>query len=324
MTRIEVSTGGVSDAASRGRTDIADAVDPVKKTAAAAGKAEAGPLGAAFGKVAEHTQKAARQIGDALEHTNKTARDLGVNDSRGAARLRGNRVPNVPRGGSNGAGLASSFNGGAAGGRPTMMTGTPVMQQPFQQQMVPQQTVMQPAMATAGMQPGGVMLTPQQVAALQQVAASTTGADDSSRSSRGGGGVRGSGRLADLVRKVLGLPYAWGGGDLKGPTLGTQQDSNVKGFDCSSLARWLTYHDTGVQLPRTSEEQYAATSPRSGEPQPGDLVFPKGAGTPPGHVQIYIGNGEVVHAPQSNDVIKIAPLEQGARIHAAVPQRSAA
>ncbi|HEY5524404.1 MAG TPA: NlpC/P60 family protein, partial [Clostridium sp.] len=39
------------------------------------------------------------------------------------------------------------------------------------------------------------------------------------------------------------------------------------------------------------------------ELQPGDLIFPSDH-----HVQMYIGNGQVIHAPHTGDVVRIAPL----------------
>jgi len=297
MAPIEVKPGALSDATSRGRTTISDALDTMKK---GGGDPR---LAAAFGRVAKKTEDAGRKAGQDLEKTGKTGRDLERNDARSASRLRGQQRPPS----------LSSVRGGSAGPGP-MRGGSPsgMMAQLGSQAPMMASGVASPLMSTAG-QLGGAMVSPSQMSGLQSAGSAGAGALGGGRGSSYGG----SGRLSGLVRKVLGLPYAWGGGDLKGPTLGTGQDSNVKGFDCSSLARWLTAHDSGVQLPRTSEEQFSATRPRVGAPQPGDLVFPAGAGTPPGHVQVYLGDGKVVHAPQSGDVIKIAPLEQGARIHAA-------
>ncbi|WP_433662692.1 peptidoglycan DD-metalloendopeptidase family protein [Nocardia sp. CA-128927] len=105
-----------------------------------------------------------------------------------------------------------------------------------------------------------------------------------------------------------GHPYVWGGGGPDGPTAA---QGGAPGFDCSGLTSRAVAVATGgrIILPRTSQEQVA--DPR-GTPvpesaiQPGDLVFP--AGPAPGHVAVYVGEGTVVHAPQTGDVIKTAPM----------------
>jgi peptidoglycan DL-endopeptidase CwlO len=100
---------------------------------------------------------------------------------------------------------------------------------------------------------------------------------------------------ASIALKYLGIPYKWGGA------------SPATGFDCSGLVMYV-YAQLGVQLPHQSEAQYGygVAVPKS-QLQPGDLVFYDGLS----HVAIYIGNGEIVHAPQTGDVVKIAPLSQG-------------
>jgi cell wall-associated NlpC family hydrolase len=63
----------------------------------------------------------------------------------------------------------------------------------------------------------------------------------------------------------------------------------------------------GKSLPRVASAQYAATQ-RIGanQAQAGDLVFWGGASAH--HVGIYVGNGQVLHAPRTGDVVKVAPL----------------
>jgi peptidoglycan DL-endopeptidase CwlO len=99
-------------------------------------------------------------------------------------------------------------------------------------------------------------------------------------------------QAAAIALKYLGIPYQWGGA------------SPATGFDCSGLVMYV-YAQLGVSLPHQAAAQYGygVAVPRS-ELQPGDLVFYDGLS----HVAIYIGNGEVVHAPQTGDVVKIAPL----------------
>jgi cell wall-associated NlpC family hydrolase len=135
-----------------------------------------------------------------------------------------------------------------------------------------------------------------------------------SRSSTGVGG-----RLHDLARRVMGIPYAWGGGSMSGPSQGISDgggpadragDYRKIGFDCSGLSRYVTAQMYGVEIPRTSQQQYAAGVPVS-NPVPGDLVFPRGSfgSGGPGHVQIYLGNGQVLEAPSSGQTVKVSSLQ---------------
>ena len=91
--------------------------------------------------------------------------------------------------------------------------------------------------------------------------------------------------------KYLGIPYAWGG-------------ASPAGFDCSGLVMYV-YAQLGILLPHYAAAQYGFGSPVSRDQlQPGDLVFFDGLS----HVGIYIGGGQVVHAPQTGDVVKISSL----------------
>jgi peptidoglycan DL-endopeptidase CwlO len=90
----------------------------------------------------------------------------------------------------------------------------------------------------------------------------------------------------------LGKPYVWGAG---GP------DS----FDCSGLTSWA-YAQAGISLPHNAAAQQGLGTPVSqADLQPGDLVF---FGSPAYHVGMYIGNGMMVHAPTTGDVVKISSL----------------
>lgn len=91
----------------------------------------------------------------------------------------------------------------------------------------------------------------------------------------------------------LGKPYSWGAA---GPG----------SFDCSGLAMYA-YKAAGISLPHSSSAQSLIGTPVSESAlQPGDLVF---FYTPVSHVGIYIGNGNVVHAPTQGDVVKITPIK---------------
>lgn len=74
-------------------------------------------------------------------------------------------------------------------------------------------------------------------------------------------------------------------------------------FDCSGLMVWA-YAQAGVSLPRTSQEQATVGTrvPSLADAQPGDLVVYYGDRH---HVAMYIGNGLVLHAPKTGDVVKV-------------------
>ena len=134
-------------------------------------------------------------------------------------------------------------------------------------------------------------------------------------------GPGGDARLNAITKNVLGIPYAWGGGSMSGPTQGISDgggpadragDYRKVGFDCSGLSRYITGQMYGVEIPRTSEAQFASGAAVSAsQARPGDLVFPASAGRPPGHVQVYVGDGKVLEAPSSGQTVKISPLSGG-------------
>lgn len=98
--------------------------------------------------------------------------------------------------------------------------------------------------------------------------------------------------LANAKSKV-GNRYVWGGNDVD------------HGIDCSGFSQWF-YKQLGITLPRTSSEQSKCGKAISAkEMQPGDLIFYGDAGRV-SHVAIYIGNGQIVHASNSKDGIKIS------------------
>jgi cell wall-associated NlpC family hydrolase len=96
----------------------------------------------------------------------------------------------------------------------------------------------------------------------------------------------------------LGLPYVWGG---NGPSAGDA------GFDCSGLT-YAAYATAGVNLPRTADAQFRATTPvpAAQSPLPGDLVF-YGSTSYIHHVGMYIGANMMIDAPDFNQVVKIEP-----------------
>jgi cell wall-associated NlpC family hydrolase len=96
---------------------------------------------------------------------------------------------------------------------------------------------------------------------------------------------------ASIALRYLGVPYVWGG-------------ASPSGFDCSGLVMYV-YAQLGISLPHYTVAQWAATSHISlSQAQPGDLVFFDGLG----HVGIYLGNNQFVHAPHTGTVVQVASL----------------
>ena len=94
--------------------------------------------------------------------------------------------------------------------------------------------------------------------------------------------------VVDFATQFVGNPYVWGGTSL------------TNGADCSGFVQSV-YANFGVSLPRTSyEQQNAGTEVSYADAQPGDLIC---YGR---HVAIYMGNGQIVHASNSVDGIKIS------------------
>jgi len=91
--------------------------------------------------------------------------------------------------------------------------------------------------------------------------------------------------------RYLRVPYVWGG-------------ASPGGFDCSGLVMYV-FAQMGVSLPHNAAAQYGAGVPVSRDQlEPGDLVFFDGLG----HVGIYIGNGQFIHAPHTGTVVQISSI----------------
>jgi cell wall-associated NlpC family hydrolase len=81
--------------------------------------------------------------------------------------------------------------------------------------------------------------------------------------------------------------------------------SGPNAFDCSGLTA-AAWQAAGLRIPHVAASQYnVGTHVSRDQLQPGDLVF---FYHPIGHVGMYIGNGLIVHAPTSGDVVKVVPL----------------
>ena len=116
----------------------------------------------------------------------------------------------------------------------------------------------------------------------------STGSSGSSSGSTSSGNTSTAQAIVNAAYSQLGVPYVYGGS-----TAGVE-------FDCSGLVQYC-HAVAGISLPRTSQAQGGCGVAVS-NPQPGDIVC---YGT---HVGIYIGNGQMIHAPKPGDVVKIASV----------------
>ncbi len=103
-----------------------------------------------------------------------------------------------------------------------------------------------------------------------------------------------SSQVIAIAMQYLGVPYVWGGA------------SPSQGFDCSGLTSYA-FAQIGVSLPHYAAAQYGYGTPVSREDlQPADLVFFNGLG----HMGMYIGGGQFIHAPRTGDVVKISSINE--------------
>jgi cell wall-associated NlpC family hydrolase len=102
----------------------------------------------------------------------------------------------------------------------------------------------------------------------------------------------GAGAAIAEAKRHLGAPYEWGAA---GPN----------SYDCSGLTM-VAWRAGGVSLPHYSGAQYSSTThiPMSAI-QPGDLIFYE---SPSQHVALYIGGGQIIHAPHPGGVVEYASL----------------
>lgn len=101
--------------------------------------------------------------------------------------------------------------------------------------------------------------------------------------------------IVNTAAKYLGVDYVWGG-------------TTPDGFDCSGLVQYVM-KSLGINVSRTSQEQIKNGVPVSkGDLQAGDLVFFESNGDVH-HVGIYVGNGMMIHAPRTGDVVRYQSIE---------------
>ncbi|MGW0576072.1 NlpC/P60 family protein [Streptomyces sp. NPDC002920] len=123
------------------------------------------------------------------------------------------------------------------------------------------------------------------------------GGGTSTGTGSGGGGAKASGAAAQAVgfaMAQIGKPYVWGA---VGPS----------SYDCSGLtsAAWAA---AGHPIPRTSQAQWqGVTRVTLASAQPGDLIIYYSDAT---HVGMYIGGGQIVHAPRPGRTVTTAPAAE--------------
>lgn len=103
-------------------------------------------------------------------------------------------------------------------------------------------------------------------------------------------------KVISMAKSKLGCKYVWGA---QGPST----------FDCSGLMVYCFKNSAGINLPRTSKEQSSyGTKVSKSNLKAGDMVFFNTSGKGVSHVGLYIGNGNMIHAPKPGDVVKIVSI----------------
>ena len=103
--------------------------------------------------------------------------------------------------------------------------------------------------------------------------------------------------VSNVAKNQLGVPYVWGG---IAPGIG---------LDCSGLTQYA-YRVAGVSLPRVADDQWRCglgTVVDWGNLKKGDQLF-FGDDGHASHTGIYVGNGQMIHAPRTGDVIKYSSI----------------
>ncbi|GLW10536.1 hypothetical protein Misp01_56640 [Microtetraspora sp. NBRC 13810] len=99
-------------------------------------------------------------------------------------------------------------------------------------------------------------------------------------------------KAVSVAEKQVGDPYRWGA---TGPNA----------FDCSGLVQY-SWRKAGVKIPRVTYSQYSGIRKKISikDLRPGDLLFFYGKG----HVGMYVGDGKIIHSPNSGETVRIVKL----------------
>ncbi|EFG74385.1 NlpC/P60 family protein [Mycobacterium parascrofulaceum ATCC BAA-614] len=104
----------------------------------------------------------------------------------------------------------------------------------------------------------------------------------------------------------IGVPYSWGGGNAAGPSRGIDSGAGITGFDCSGLVLY-SFAGVGIKLPHYSGSQYnLGRKIPSSQMRRGDVIFYGPGGSQ--HVTIYLGNGQMLEAPDIGLKVRVAPV----------------
>ncbi|MCV7093157.1 NlpC/P60 family peptidoglycan endopeptidase RipA [Mycobacterium interjectum] len=104
----------------------------------------------------------------------------------------------------------------------------------------------------------------------------------------------------------IGVPYSWGGGNAAGPSKGIDSGAGITGFDCSGLVLY-SFAGVGIKLPHYSGSQYnLGRKIPSAQMRRGDVIFYGPGGSQ--HVTIYLGNGQMLEAPDIGLKVRVAPV----------------
>ncbi|HLT83381.1 MAG TPA: C40 family peptidase [Phototrophicaceae bacterium] len=100
--------------------------------------------------------------------------------------------------------------------------------------------------------------------------------------------------IVDIAFRYVGTPYVYGG-------------ASPSGFDCSGFT-WYVFQQVGISIPRSSGAQASAgTVVSASEARPGDLVWW------PGHVGIYLGDGQHIAARNPSKPLQAGPISDVGR-----------
>lgn len=130
-----------------------------------------------------------------------------------------------------------------------------------------------------------------------------------------GGISKQAGAAVNAAETQLGVPYQWGG------------ESPGHGFDCSGLVQWA-YEQAGIELPRTSQAQWAYLAKKQiplNKVQEGDILFAAGSdgtASAPGHEALMVSQKQVIQAPYAGQNVQIDPYDPSQWLYAARPSGS--
>ena len=112
-------------------------------------------------------------------------------------------------------------------------------------------------------------------------------------------GSTGGAQAVEIAKQYLGIPYVYGG-------------TSPSGFDCSGLVYYV-YKQLGYSLNRTAHGMLSnGVAVDKANLMPGDIVmFMRSGSSYVHHVGIYVGDGMMIHSPQTGDVIKYTSIVTG-------------